>query len=91
MTDVKESSGALSDGRKCLRAFLSLLTTTYIKKRTILEVFVMKTTTKRQIRKKEGQSRVKREVTKKRSIQETNRENDQHFYYIEGVCFESGV
>ena len=34
---------------------------------------------------------IKRGLTKKRSIQETKRERDEHFYTIEGLCFEFGV
>ena len=51
----------------------------------------MKTTNKRLIRKTESQSRVKRDITKKKSMKDTNRDSDQHLYFIERVRFESVV
>ncbi len=51
----------------------------------------MKTTNRRLIRETESQSRVKRVRTKKKSMQDTDRDSDQHLYFIERVHFQSCV
>jgi hypothetical protein len=51
----------------------------------------MKTTNKRQISKTECQSRVKHDITKKKSMQDTNHHSDQHLYFVERVRFESCI
>jgi hypothetical protein len=51
----------------------------------------MKTTNKRRIRNTESQLRIKRDITRKKSLQQTNRESDQHLFFIERVRFESCV
>jgi len=50
----------------------------------------MKTRKERKTLKRE-RSQVKRGVMKKQSIQETKRDRGEHFYTIEGLCFEFGV
>jgi|GEM_PF-3164644 len=50
----------------------------------------MKTRKERKTLKRE-RSQVKRGQMKKRSVQETKQDRDEHFYTIEGLCFEFGV
>ena len=50
----------------------------------------MKTRKERKTHKRQ-RSQVKRGVMKKQSIQETKRDRGEHFYTIEGLCFEFGV
>lgn len=50
----------------------------------------MKTRKERKTHKRE-RSQVKRGVMKKQSIQETKRDRGEHFFTIEGLCFEFGV
>ena len=50
----------------------------------------MKTKKVRKTLKRE-RSQVKRGLMKKQSIQETKRGSGEHFYTIEGLCFEFGV
>lgn len=50
----------------------------------------MKTRKERKTPERE-RSQVKRGLTKKQSVQETKQDRGEHFYTIEGLCFEFGV
>ena len=53
----------------------------------------MKSRKQKTLKRESLQSRVKHglSLTKKKSMQETNRESDQHLFFIERVRFESCV